>query len=203
MRNRIVLYFGSFASVPTLPRTYCVVYLFHALQVKSVLQQLTAMNPNPTIGLAEAAEMLCKHLGVALVRYRHCSLRQPKAGCHGYCQAMPMSPGSGQQLGTTRFATSGCDTVLCTQRLCSCLGAPHQLCSCVSTDVSQDLCMYSMRLLQAPGAALRMLAPVEPLPLDCITLQLLLPADSADMSPHPPPFPACALAPALQYCGMH
>lgn len=39
------------------------------MQVKSVLQQLTAMNPNPTIGLAEAAEMLCKHLGVALVRY--------------------------------------------------------------------------------------------------------------------------------------
>jgi hypothetical protein len=38
------------------------------MQVKSVLQQLTAMNPNPTIGLAEAAEMLCKHLGVALVR---------------------------------------------------------------------------------------------------------------------------------------
>jgi hypothetical protein len=36
--------------------------------VKAVLQQLTAMNPNPTIGLAEAAEMLCKHLGVALVR---------------------------------------------------------------------------------------------------------------------------------------
>jgi hypothetical protein len=39
-----------------------------AVQVKAVLQQLTAMNPNPTIGLAEAAEMLCKHLGVALVR---------------------------------------------------------------------------------------------------------------------------------------
>lgn len=34
-----------------------------------MLQQLTAMNPNPTIGLAEAAEMLCKHLGVALVRW--------------------------------------------------------------------------------------------------------------------------------------
>jgi len=44
---------------------------FPLLQVKSVLQQLTAMNPNPTIGLAEAAEMLCKHLGVALVRYTH------------------------------------------------------------------------------------------------------------------------------------
>jgi hypothetical protein len=38
------------------------------LQVKTVLQQMTSMNPNPTIGLAEAAEMLCKHLGVALVR---------------------------------------------------------------------------------------------------------------------------------------
>jgi hypothetical protein len=43
-----------------------------------VLQQLTAMNPNPTIGLAEAAEMLCKHLGVALVR-----CVQPVGGCRG------------------------------------------------------------------------------------------------------------------------
>jgi hypothetical protein len=41
-----------------------------------VLQQLTAMNPNPTIGLAEAAEMLCKHLGVALVR-----CVQPRRSC--------------------------------------------------------------------------------------------------------------------------
>ncbi|KIZ03436.1 hypothetical protein MNEG_4519 [Monoraphidium neglectum] len=35
--------------------------------VKDVLQQLTAVNVNPTIGLAEAAELLCTHLGVALV----------------------------------------------------------------------------------------------------------------------------------------
>jgi hypothetical protein len=68
-------------------------YLSCALQVKSVLQQLTAMNPNPTIGLAEAAEMLCKHLGVALVRYRHCSLMQTTAGLHGYCQAVPLFSG--------------------------------------------------------------------------------------------------------------
>jgi hypothetical protein len=37
-------------------------------QVKDILQQLTAVNINPTIGLAEAAELLCMHLGVALVR---------------------------------------------------------------------------------------------------------------------------------------
>uniref|UniRef100_A0A383W413 GAF domain-containing protein n=1 Tax=Tetradesmus obliquus TaxID=3088 RepID=A0A383W413_TETOB len=42
-------------------------------EVKAVLQQLTAMNPNPTIGLAEAAEMLCKHLGVALVSIVACT----------------------------------------------------------------------------------------------------------------------------------
>ena len=42
-----------------------------ALQIKDVLQQLTGVNVNPTIGLAEAAELLCSHLGVALVRYQH------------------------------------------------------------------------------------------------------------------------------------
>ncbi len=50
--------------------------LFRCTQVKSVLQQLTAMNPNPTIGLAEAAEMLCKHLGVSLVRCAHAHMQQ-------------------------------------------------------------------------------------------------------------------------------
>lgn len=48
-----------------LPHDMCQIAL---PQVKTVLQQMTSMNPNPTIGLAEAAEMLCKHLGVALVR---------------------------------------------------------------------------------------------------------------------------------------
>eukprot|EP00878_Enallax_costatus_P007727 GHUV01008088.1.p1 GENE.GHUV01008088.1~~GHUV01008088.1.p1 ORF type:complete len:865 (+),score=285.58 GHUV01008088.1:142-2736(+) len=42
-------------------------------EVKTILQQLTAMNPNPTIGLAEAAEMLCKHLSVSLVSIVACT----------------------------------------------------------------------------------------------------------------------------------
>lgn len=49
-------------------------------QVKDILQQLTAVNVNPTIGLAEAAELLCSHLGVSLVRCvrvvaLHCAAR--------------------------------------------------------------------------------------------------------------------------------
>jgi hypothetical protein len=47
-------------------------------QLKDILQQLTAVNTNPTIGLAEAAELLCTHLGVALVR---CAPPRPAASC--------------------------------------------------------------------------------------------------------------------------
>jgi len=39
------------------------------LQIKTILQRLISVNTTPTIGLAEAAELLCEHLGVALVRW--------------------------------------------------------------------------------------------------------------------------------------
>jgi hypothetical protein len=72
---------------PGLHDALCLPARCWCMQVKSVLQQLTAMNPNPTIGLAEAAEMLCKHLGVALVRYNppprpHA---EPAAACVSSC----------------------------------------------------------------------------------------------------------------------
>lgn len=38
------------------------------LQIKSILQRLTSVNGTPTIGLAEATELLCKHLQVSTVR---------------------------------------------------------------------------------------------------------------------------------------
>lgn len=38
------------------------------LQVRTILQHLTAVNSNPIVGLSEAAELLCSHLGVSLVR---------------------------------------------------------------------------------------------------------------------------------------
>lgn len=66
-----------------LQQALCCMCVMFALQVKTILQQLTAMNPNPTIGLAEAAEMLCKHLGVSLVRCGSVLLAMDAIQAHG------------------------------------------------------------------------------------------------------------------------
>jgi hypothetical protein len=53
---------------PASPHTaVCLLARCHC-QVKAILQQLPGVNPNPTIGLAEAAQLLRTNLNVSLVR---------------------------------------------------------------------------------------------------------------------------------------
>lgn len=65
----------AIAQQPGLPHPGC-------LQIKSILQRLTSVNTTPTIGLAEAAELLSKHLQVPLVR---CVLVPPPQPCAWCC----------------------------------------------------------------------------------------------------------------------